>query len=127
MTQSGFERKAYLKFDGNKLEYYVFKDKWLKKVHVERQHPNQELASLRDSLCKNAQNKVTDCQSLKEVWKVLDEQFGNLQELRAALKLKISQIKLKSHASPHRELELFNEVQFLTVKVKAHGGENSQI
>ena len=41
------------------------------------------------------------------------------------MKLQIASIKLKASASPQRELELFNEVQFLTVKIKAAGGENS--
>merc|ERR1712237_82189 len=40
-------------------------------------------------------------------------------------KLKISSIKLKSQAGPSKVLELFNEVQYLTVKVRAHGGDNS--
>ena len=125
VTTSGFEKKAYPRYDGTKLDYYVFKNRWFKEVSIEHQHPDRELASLRECLCQSAKNKVIDCNTLKEVWEVLDKYFGNLQELRAALKLKISQIKLKSQSSPHCELELFNEIQFLTVKVKAHGGENS--
>ena len=102
VTLSGYEKKAFPKFEGQKLEYYVFKKKWLEEVSVERQHPKRELASLVAALCKPAQHKVVDCQSLKEVWAVLDRQYGDLVELRAALKMKISQIKLKQMLVPIR-------------------------
>ena len=122
---SGFEKRAFPRFDGDRMEYYSFKKRWLKEVGVERQHPQRELSSLTASLCKAAQNKIIDCETLKEVWTVLDREYGDLKELRAALKLKISQLKLKTHAGPGKVLELFQQVQYLTVKVKAHGGENA--
>ena len=127
VTACGFEKKSFPRFEGHKLEYYTFKKRWSKEVSVERQHPDRELASLIAALCKPAQHKVVDCETLKEVWMVLDREYGDLRELRAALKLKISQIKLKAQAGPNKLLELFNKVQYLTVKVKAHGGENSLI
>ena len=70
---------------------------------------------------------VSECSTPRplRLFKFPPREYGNLRELRAALKLKISQIKLKSQAGPNKLLELFNEVQYLTVKVKAHGGENS--
>ena len=80
---------------------------------------------MKAALYKPAQHKVVDCDTLEGVWRVLDRHYGDLEELRAALKMKIAQIKIKAHAGPGKVLELFNEVQFLTVKVKAHGGENS--
>ena len=125
VTLSGYERKAFPRFEGQKLEYYVFKKTWLEVVSVERMYPKKELASLKAALCKPAQHKVVDCDTLEGVWKVLDRHYGDLEELRAALKMKIAQIKIKAHAGPGKVLELFEEVQFLTVKVKAHGGENS--
>merc|ERR1712030_147493 len=124
-VSSGFEKRSFPRFDGSKLDYYSFKKQWFKEVSVERQHPDRELASLTASLYKPAQHKIVDCETLKEVWSVLDREYGDLKELRAALKLKISSIKLKSQAGPSKVLELFNEVQYLTVKVRAHGGDNS--
>ena len=118
-------KKSFPRFEGQKLDYYTFKETWLEEVSVERQHPKRVLASLKAALCQPAQHKVVDCETLKEVWEVLDKQYGDLRELRAALKFKISQIKLKAHTGSNKLLELFNEVQYLTVKVKAHGGENS--
>jgi len=122
---SGYERKSFPGFSGEKLEYYIFKKTWLEQFSPERMYPKKELASLKAALGKPAQHKVVDCDTLERVWEVLDRHYGDLEELRAALKMKIAQIKIKAHTGPGKVEELFNEVQFLTVKVKAHGGENS--
>ena len=95
VIQTGFEKKAYPRFDGNRLKQ---KQKWIREVHPERQNEDREVSNLRDALCKSAQNKVIDCQTLDQVWEVLDRQFGNLEELRTSLKLRILQIKLKANS-----------------------------
>ena len=40
------------------------------------------------------------------------------------MKAKIASINLKGTDSPNKEIELFNQIQFISVRIKAAGGTN---
>jgi len=125
MVTSGFEKGKYLSFKEDMLTYHVFKAKWRNEVQPERQVEVRELANLRDSIPQAAHNKIVDCKTLVDAWQILDLEYGKESEIGVQLNLKIASIKLKANSSLHKELDLFNEVKFLSVKIKAAGGVNA--
>ena len=70
-------------------------------------------------------NKLIDVETLEECWSVLDREYGNSSEIRAKLKQSIASIKLKATSSPHNEIELFEQVQTISAKIRAAGGSEN--
>ena len=56
-----------------------------------------------------------------EAWKLLDLEYGDLQELRAKLKDQVRGIKLKATKDPAGIVELFHQIQVIAAKIKATG------
>ena len=55
-------------------------------VVPERKPPALKLVTLRDSIPATAKAKIADVTTMVKAWKLLDLEYGNLQELRAKLK-----------------------------------------
>ena len=56
-----------------------------------------------------------------EVWKLLDLDYGNLQEVRAKLKKEVRSLKIKATSGPAKIVELFQQIQLVSAKIKATG------
>ena len=61
---------------------------------------------------------------MAKAWKLLDLNYGNLQEVRAKLKRKIRSLKIKAASSPTKIVELFNQIQLVAAKIKAIGSSS---
>ena len=85
-TQSGFKKLSYPSFNGDILNYLEFKKHWAAEVVPERKPPAIELVALRESIPVSAKAKIADVTTMGEAWKLLDLEFGDVQELRAKLK-----------------------------------------
>ncbi len=85
-TQSGFKKLAYPHFNGDVLNYLELNKRWAAEVVPERKPPATELVALRDSIPATAKAKIADVTTMVKAWKLLDLEYGNLQELRAKLK-----------------------------------------
>ena len=81
-TQSGFKKLCYPHFNGDVLCYQEFKRRWQIDVAPERRPPALELAALRESVSAIAKAKIIAATSMGEAWKLLDLDYGNLQEVR---------------------------------------------
>ena len=55
-----------------------------------------ELAALREAVPVITKGKIFDVFTLTEAWKLLDLEYGDVQEIRAKLKDQVRSIKLKS-------------------------------
>ena len=80
-----------------------------------------ELAVLRESIPTLAKAKIIAATSMTEAWKLLDLDYGNLQEVRAKLKREIRSLKIKDAPGPAKIVELFHQVQLVAAKIKATG------
>ena len=58
---------------------------------------------------------------MAEAWKLLDLDYGNLQEVRAKLKKEVQGLKIKATSGPARIVELFQQIQLISAKIKATG------
>ena len=58
---------------------------------------------------------------MTEAWKLLDLDYGNLQEVRAKLKQQVMNLKIKATSGPAKIVELFQQVQLIAAKIKATG------
>ena len=85
-TQTGFQKLSYPWFNGDVLNYLEFKKRWKNKVVPERKPPALELATLRESVPALAKAKIADASTMNKAWKLLDLDYGNLQEVCAKLK-----------------------------------------
>ena len=85
-TQTGFQKLSYPQFNGDILNYLEFKKRWNNEVVPERKPPALELAALRESVPAIAKAKIADASTMNKAWKLLDLDYGNLQEVRAKLK-----------------------------------------
>ena len=83
-----------------------------------------ELAALKDSLPMLAKNQLSEVDSLSKAWEILTGLYGDKKEIRAKLKAKIASINLKATYSPNKEIELLDQIQFISVKIKAARGIN---
>merc|ERR1712112_405079 len=106
-TQTGFKKLEYPQFNGDVLNYQEFKRRWKNKVVPERKPAALELAALRESIPALARAKIIATTSMLEAWKLLDLDYGNIQEVRAKLKqqvrsLKQSLVQLKSSSYSNR-------------------------
>ena len=122
---SGFEKRKYPSFQGNPLEYFALKKHWKIEVSPELQLESREVFNLKDNLPLAAENKLIDVETLEECWSVLDREYGNSSEIRAKLKQSIASIKLKATTSPHKEIELYEQVQTISAKIRAAGGSEN--
>ena len=123
-TQSGFEKRKKPSFHGDVLNYYEFKNKWLQEVGPERKPEHIEISELKESLPQLAKNKLSEVDQLSEAWSLLDREYGDRKVIRAKLKAKIVNIKIKALSSPEKEIEIFNEIQHISSKIRAAGGQN---
>ena len=121
-VQSGFTKLKYPTFQGDILNYQEFKSPWENEVVPERRPEAIELAALREAVNVTVRNKITEVKTLSEAWKIMDLNFGDMGEVRAKVKGKIMNIKLKSTDNNSKEVELFNQVQFISTKLKAAQG-----
>ena len=88
-TQSGFKKLSYPHFNGDVLCYQEFKRRWQIEVVSERRPPALELAALTESVPAIAKAKIIASTTMGEAWKLLDLNYGNLQEVRAKLKKEV--------------------------------------
>ena len=65
-----------------------------------------ELAALRESLPATARAKIVAVTDMAEAWKLLDLDYGDIEEVRAKLKREIKFIKIKASSAPAKILEL---------------------
>ena len=64
---------------------------------------------------------IADVTTMVEAWKLLDLEYGNLQELRAKLKDQVRGLKIKATKDPACIVELFHQIQVIAAKIKATG------
>merc|ERR1712082_514486 len=95
-TQSGFKKLSYPHFNRDILNYLEFKKQWAAKVIPERKPQAIELVALRDSIPASAKAKIADVTTMDEAWRLLDLEFGDVQELRAKLKDQVRGFKIKA-------------------------------
>ena len=95
-TQSGFEKLSYPSFNGDVLSYLEFKKRWKEEVIPERKPPALKLEALSDAVPALAKAKLTNISTMSEAWKILDMDYGNLQEVCAKLKDQVRSIRLKA-------------------------------
>merc|ERR1711867_86933 len=88
-------------------------------VVPERKPVALELAALREAIPVIAKAKITDVSTLSKTWKVLDMEYGDLQEIRAKLKDQVRSIKIKATGDSAKLVELYHTVQTITAKIKA--------
>ena len=105
-TQTGFKKLNYPQFNGDVLNYQEFKRRWKIEVVPKRRPPALELAALRESIPALAKAKIVAATSMAEAWKMLDLDYGNLQEVRAKLKREIRSLKIKAASGPAKIMEL---------------------
>ena len=58
---------------------------------------------------------------MDEAWKLLDLDYGNLEEVRAKLKEQVRSLKLKATSGPVKVVVLFQQIQIIAAKIKATG------
>ena len=120
-TQTGFKKLGYPSFNGDVLNYQEFCKRWENEVVPERKPAALELAALRESVPALARAKIIASTTMAEAWKLLDLDYGNIQEVRAKLKQQVRSLKLKAVSGPAKTVELFHQVQLLSAKIKATG------
>ena len=62
--------------------------------------------ALRDSIPASAKAKIADVTTMDEAWRMLDLEYGDIQDLRAKLKDQVRGIKIKSTKDSARIVEL---------------------
>merc|ERR1712101_80398 len=120
-TQSGLKKLYYPHFKGDILNYLEFKKRWAAKVVPERKPQVIEIVALRDSIPASAKAKIADVTTMDEAWRILDLEFGEVQELRAKLKDQVQGIKIKATKDSAHIVELFHQIQIIAAKIKATG------
>ena len=80
-SQSGFTKLKYPTFSGDILGYQEFKKRWLKEVVPERKPEALELAALRESIPATIRSKITEVDTIKEAWNMMDLHFGDKREV----------------------------------------------
>ena len=95
-------------------------------VSPERQIESRDLSNLLDNIPQTAKNRLVDVETLSVSWNLLDKEYGNHQEIRAKLKASITAIKIKANNGPNKLIELFEQVQTISAKIKA-AGDSSQL
>merc|ERR1712240_347958 len=108
-------------FSGDILNYLEFKKRWAAEVVPERKPQAIELVALRDSIPAYAKAKIADVITMDEAWRMLDLEYGDIQELRAKLKDQVRGIKIKATKDSARIVELFHHIQIIAAKIKATG------
>merc|ERR1712163_36421 len=58
---------------------------------------------------------------MDEAWRLLDLEFGHVQDLKATLKDQVQGIKIKATKDSARIVELFHQIQIIAAKIKATG------
>ena len=120
-TQSGFRKLAYPHFNGDILNYLEFKKRWKDEVVPERRPVTLELVALKEAVLPIAKGKIVDVSTVSEAWKLLDLEYGDVQEICAKLKNQVRSIKLKSSGDSAKLVELFHAIQTIAAKIKASG------
>ena len=80
-----------------------------------------ELAALRESIPALAKAKIIAVKTMAEAWKLLDLDYGDIEEVRAKLKKEIRSFKIKATSSPAKVVELFHQIQLVAAKINATG------
>ena len=120
-TQLGFRKLAYPNFNGDILNYLEFKKCWKEEVVPEQKPVTLELAALREAVPVIAKGKIIYVSTLTEAWKLLDLEYGDVQEIQAKLKDQVRSVKLKASGDAAKLVELFHSIQTITAKIKASG------
>ena len=120
-TQSGFRKLAYSSFNGDILNYLEFKKRWKEDVVPERKPVTLELAALREAVPVIAKGKIIDVSTLTDAWKLIDLEYGDVQEIQAKLKDQVRSIKLKASGDSAKLVGLFHIIQTIAAKIKASG------
>ena len=73
-----------------------FKRRWRLEVVPERRPVAMELAALREVLPSSAKAKIIAVTTMLEAWKILDLEYGDIEEVCAKVKKEIKSIKILS-------------------------------
>ena len=87
----------------------------------ERRPAALELAALREAIPAVARAKLVDVDSLKDAWKVLDMDYGDIQVIRVKLKDQVRSLKLKAVGDSAKIVELYSSIQTIASKIKVSG------
>ena len=82
-TQLGFRKLAYPSFNGDILNYLKFKKCWKEEVVPEWKPVALELAALRQVVPVIATGNIINVSNLTDNWKLIDLEYGDVQEIRA--------------------------------------------
>ena len=97
-------------FNGDILNYLEFKKRWKEEVVPERKPVALELAALREAVPAIAKGKIVEISTVTEAWKLLDLEYGDVQDIHAKLKDQVRSIKLKSSGDSAKLVELFHAI-----------------
>ena len=106
------------------MDYYEFKFCWIQEVALERKPEVLELNSLKDQIPNLTKNKLHKVNKLTEALSVLDELYGQPDEIQSEIKGQIIALHIKASKSPEKEIELFDSVQYISSHIKEVGGMN---
>ena len=106
------------------MNYQDFKRRWKIEVVPERRPPAVEVAALRESVPVIAKAKIIAATSMAEAWKLLDLDYGKIQEIRAKLKKEIRSLKVKATSGPAKIVELFHQILLVAAKITVTGSNS---
>ena len=124
VTQTGFKKLSHPQFNGDVLNYQEFKRRWRIEVVPERRPPALELAALRESIPAPAKAKIITVTTMAEAWKLLDLDYGDIEEVRAKLKREISSLKIKATSGPANDHRAIPPNSTGSCKIKATGSSS---
>ena len=79
-----YEKRPFPRFDGKKRNFPSFKREWSDTV-TGKYPPDFELRQIRECTPKEIQPDIKNLKLLAEVWKVLNEEYGQVMELTSEL------------------------------------------
>lgn len=95
----------------------------MKNEVVPEQKPNAlKLAALRKSVPAITKAKITDPTMIGQTWKLLNLDYGNLQDVIAKPKEQVRSLKLKATMEPAEIMDIFLQFQVIATKIKAKRG-----
>ena len=86
-----------------------FKIKWAREVNSKGPLEGIELSHLKDSVPKEASDKMFETEDLKTAWMILDDLYGDRKLIGQKLKMKLKALKPKSLEDYKKIIELNEE------------------
>ena len=79
------------------------------------------LTALPDDVPALTKTKITYASMLSGAWKILEIDYGNVQEIRAKLKDEVRSIKFKATGDSAKLVKLYYSLQVISANIKASG------